>query len=204
MSCQADGNIANSCGTETSCGGYGCSTTTNQCNPNTCTLSDTCGADGNLYNACTGTLTQVCAAGCNQAGQCISAQCVPTNICGSDGNLHNSCTSAMTNFCLFGCSGSTDTCNTVPPGIVGSFTVKPTLVKKGTQVKVSWSTSYMKTCAVSNTATSVVWTELSATDTLSDPIQGQTTFTLSCTDLLNGTASSQSQVVNVVPAFNEL
>ncbi len=199
--CQADGNLANSCGTETSCGGNGCSTATNQCNAS-CQLPDLCKTDGSLYNACTGALDMTCVAGCTQSGKCIQTGCVSTGLCESDGNIHDSCTGAIEQSCQYGCSATTNLCNTKLPGQILRFSVAPTLVTKGTQVKVSWNVASMRTCIVTNSADALQWTGLVGTSQVSNPIERQTVFTLSCTDPINP-ALSQSQTVNIVPVFKE-
>jgi hypothetical protein len=76
-------------------------------------------------------------------------------------------------------------------------------VKSGNTTKVNWSASNVSSCRVS-APNGDAWTgELSAIGgNISNPITGETTYTLSCV-ALDGTTLTKQATVRVIPAFQE-
>lgn len=89
----------------------------------------------------------------------------------------------------------------------GHLQVVPILVRSGNSVQVYWSVANASTCTVTgNNGDSWSMNSSGAAGQTSRPVTTQTTFTLSCTSLLGATPPSihESQVVNIIPVFNEL
>ncbi len=81
--------------------------------------------------------------------------------------------------------------------------VVPSLVKQGNTTKVTWSANNVKSCFV-NGQNGDSWSGLLSPlgGTVSKPITGATTYTLSCIDLTGAPLAKQA-TVNVIPAFQE-
>ncbi|MEK7068927.1 MAG: hypothetical protein AAB947_00930, partial [Patescibacteria group bacterium] len=137
----------------------------------------------NTFNACpVGTICQ------DPGGVCVSASCPD----GQHRNALNQCVCADEALPIAG------SCSVV----FRSFTVNPTLVRRGDTTRVSWSVVRARSCNVFGTSQPTL-SGLSGTDVVSAPILAQTIFTLSCLDLNGFPSASQKKTVNIAPAFEE-
>lgn len=105
------------------------------------------------------------------------------------------------------CSAGTPTCVTPSPvfnagtGTTGHLKASPQIVPKNTTATVSWNVSNVTSCTVTGTS-GQSWTGASGSHaTLA--ITQQTTYTLSCTGL-DGSSVNETQIINLVPVFQEL
>jgi hypothetical protein len=93
-------------------------------------------------------------------------------------------------------------------GVINSFTAEPPRVRKGNSVTFTWQVSNMATCGITGTDGSrpAPYTAANAspgTHTASSVVQQATNYTLLCTDKL-GHTYTQSRLVNLIPAFEEI
>lgn len=124
-------------------------------------------------------------------------------------SIIRTCANGATNYptCLFtGPSGRTGTPPPPPasPNIT-SWQVAPTLVRSGEPTFVSWNTVDVSDCTVSGT-NNKSWSGKTGTREQSDPIFGQTVFSISCAALAGAspaTVSTSSKTVNIIPTFQE-
>jgi hypothetical protein len=110
------------------------------------------------------------------------------------------CTNTFIETCTYGCANGVCL---GPPSPSGFIRVRPSLLRSGETTIVEWSTSHTASCSVTenNPNISDSWTGTNGTQT-SSPINGQTTYTLSCTGL-DGSNLGRSATVNIVPVFDE-
>ena len=102
--------------------------------------------------------------------------------------------------CAFGCDQGE--CSPAPAPDVVLWQVRPTLVRSGEHVNVSWDTQNVKWCTVSGTnPPGDSWSGHSGAE-LSGPITGSTVYTLSCTGLDNSPVT-RSTTVNIIPFWVE-
>jgi len=111
--------------------------------------------------------------------------CIDQNLCGPGGNLYHQNSACVTNpvsvqSCSYGCTGSR--CKAAPGPTITAFTIKPTLVRPGTSVSLTWVAEHASSCTVTDSASGTTLTGLSGRET-SEPIKSQTTFTLTCLPL---------------------
>ncbi len=88
-----------------------------------------------------------------------------------------------------------------PSASIGSFSATPTRVQKGNQTSLSWSTTGMTSCTVTDQNNNLISTALSSTGT-SATVNQATTYTLSCSDGTNNYSSNIT--VGIVPTYREL
>jgi hypothetical protein len=113
------------------------------------------------------------------------------------------------------CSAGSSTCLPTPPTftptgpLTGHLQVFPQLVHTGDTAQVYWNVDNVTNCRVTSTNGNT-WPGPASgrftagpTGQQSNPIDQQTVFTLSCTEL-DGSAVRESATVNVVPVFQEL
>lgn len=153
--------------------------------------------------------------GAGSSAKTVTYTCTPSNIC-SNGNVVNSCTGATVQTCSYQCGAGA--CISPPPPETGEFgatnggaaftasghlQAKPQLVRSGAVTYVYWNLTNVSSCAVTG-SNGNSWTgSFSGTaGKTSLPIVQRTTFTLSCTGLDSSTVT-ESQVVNVIPVFQE-
>ena len=132
-----------------------------------------------------------------QNGACVQ-QC--PSVC-SGSNLV-SCDGTLLQQCSFGCSSGS--CLAAPPApSITTWTVSPTLVRIGTPVRVTWTTTNAVSCTVSGT-NGDSWTGTSGDQTTS-PIAAQTTYTIVCQGLAGSSPSSVTltSTVNILPGYQE-
>lgn len=145
--------------------------------------------------------------GVQSTGPC--SQCTPQNICGSGANskkVVNSCSGAVIEDCAargpgWFCSGG----QCAPEPADGNITVNPSLVRSGDRTQVSWTTTNMLNCSVTenNPTISDFWPNVLSGVFASSPIRQRTTYTLSCTKN-DGALFTDTATVNIIPTFIEL
>ena len=89
----------------------------------------------------------------------------------------------------------------------GHLQVIPILVRSGSRVQLYWSVQNVASCSVVGNNGDAWNAKSSGTSgTSSAPITAQTTFTLTCAALPGATPATiqESQLVNIIPVFNEL
>ncbi|MEK7132670.1 MAG: hypothetical protein AAB830_01330, partial [Patescibacteria group bacterium] len=147
--------------------------------------------------------------------------CTPEYFCsGSDVYYKNaSCSESLYQQCVSGCSGgaclappSAQAASFGASNLFGAFTatghlqIKPLLVRNGDPTWVYWNLDRVSSCAVTGTNEDS-WNGSSSGSAgkTSNPIIGQTTYTLSCAALPGASPSSitESQTVNIIPIFQE-
>ncbi|MEY4747362.1 MAG: hypothetical protein RLZZ416_411 [Candidatus Parcubacteria bacterium] len=103
-------------------------------------------------------------------------------------------------FCSPGSSACLDAAITVSQHLA----VRPQLVQQGSSAKVYWQVSNASHCSVTG-SNGDAWNFAASGEAgvATSPINQQTTYTLACT-AFNGSHINESQVVNVVPAFQEI
>jgi hypothetical protein len=88
----------------------------------------------------------------------------------------------------------------------GHFKVRPSIVPKGKPTKLYWKVDSVSLCSVHGT-NDQNWTGIfsGSSGTTTANIQQQTTFTLTCRSLAEGTpvVVNESKTVNILPAFQE-
>jgi hypothetical protein len=147
-----------------------------------------------------------------QNGQCVG-QCVVARVCGSGSTFNmvvNSCTGAIIDNCPargmgWTCSGG----SCIPPAAPGvDLVVAPLLVRQGSPVNVSWTSSNVISCTVvgsnsdgTGSNSTGVWNTTTGNKPSSN-IQAQTVYTLTCLGL-DGSNATDAATVNVVPSWCE-
>jgi hypothetical protein len=198
--CQGDGTLRDSCGNVTQCP-LGCSATTNACN--------TC-PSGTVYDPVSSSCASSCRSGYHAVhGICVlDATCTDYYYCSGNNLVHqyldNTTSQCTTSSASCGNLQCTNGACTRPqnPQIL-SWRVRPTLVRTGTQVSVSWSSAHVSSCTVTG-SNGDSWTGLTSSQQ-SAPITAQTIFTLNCLGLPGAALSSisTSTTVNLVPSFQQ-
>lgn len=151
-----------------------------------------------------------------------ATSCTPQNLC-SGSNIYfrdASCNDSLVERCDYGCSSGV--CNPPPPigfisfdaiGISGPFTAtghlqaRPLLLRGGDSTRLYWQASNISSCSVSGTNGDAWAGGFSGpTGRITSAINGETTFTLSCTALPGATPPSvtETQIVSVAPVFREI
>jgi len=201
-------------------------------NSNTCVATNICSSIGNVINSCTSALVQVCKAGCTDGkcnGECSPHYfCKNDNLYYGD-TAYSYCSASLSQICQWGCSNNA--CNPKPTtqfgtstfsgdggaqfSTNGSLVAQPAIVQKGNTTTLYWNVLHVKpgSCKVvgSNNDT------FSGTDTGSaqdksnssgtngiktSAITGQTSYTLTCTEVDNSKFSATT-IVNTIPTFQE-
>ena len=171
----------------------------------TCT-PPTCQNGASNYPTCTFT-TNTCQNGASNYPTCTFPEdtpltCTPLYYCSGSNLYHRSanCQNAFVDSCAFGCDQGE--CSPAPAPDVVLWQVRPTLVRSGEHVNVSWDTQNVKWCTVSGTnPPGDSWSGHSGAE-LSGPITGSTVYTLSCTGLDNSPVT-RSTTVNIIPFWVE-
>ena len=89
------------------------------------------------------------------------------------------------------------------PAAVLDLRVIPSLVRRGNSTKVHWSAQNVESCTVTGqNGDSWIGSASPLGGQTSRPITGETTYTLSCTDL-DGNTVTRSAEVRVIPGFQE-
>ena len=173
----------------------------------TCTFTtNTCQNGASNYPTCTLT-TNTCQNGASNYPTCTFPEdtpltCTPLYYCSGSNLYHRSanCQNAFVDSCAFGCDQGE--CSPAPAPDVVLWQVRPTLVRSGEHVNVSWDTQNVKWCTVSGTnPPGDSWSGHSGAE-LSGPITGSTVYTLSCTGLDNSPVT-RSTTVNIIPFWVE-
>ncbi len=101
-------------------------------------------------------------------------------------------------------TGDTGSGNYLPPAVTLDIRAVPSLLRQGATTKVSWSAQNVRSCTVLGD-NGDSWSGLQSPigGETSTPIQGQTTYTLSCLDL-EGASQTKQATVNIIPTFQEL
>jgi hypothetical protein len=178
----------------------------------------------NVVNQCTNGQGPAGACTSCNAGYVLSAgMCVPQ--CTNGQGPAGACTSCNPGYVLSagyctpqcangqGASGSCTSCNAgyvlmggycvVPQGVITTaLFASPSRVRPGTSTSLSWATSNMTSCSVTDEVGATISTQLSSSGTPANNITHQKIFTLSCTDGVK-TYTSQA-TVNVLPSFQEI
>ncbi len=181
--CEADGNLRDSCGNTTTCQ-YGCSTNTNQCNTSCRGLRVCDAGGGKVVNACDGSVVQDCAAR-GEGWSCSTGACVQASI-----EFHPF--DAWNGWAEFVASGH--------------LQVAPALVRGGETTRVYWNVANASQCAVTG-STGDVWHDMfsGSAGKISGPINERTTYTLLCSSLSGAIPPSilETAVVNILPVWTE-
>lgn len=101
--------------------------------------------------------------------------------------------------CEWGCTSNR--CASRPPPPVASLTVEPTLVRSGNTVAVSWTSKNVRSCNVS-ASNGDAWSGTTGVGKISKQIVGETLYTLRCIGL-DRTSISETEIVKIIPAFQE-
>lgn len=190
----------------------------------TCTAGNSCQVGYTLQNgrcvftACPSGYTQQ--TGSNGQPECVlvgGGSCTPSHFCqGND--LYYRTSQCSNQFvpptCEYGCSGGA--CLGVPTPSIVTWNVRPTLVRSGDLVRVTWAAENVQSCTISGT-NSDSWSGLSsaaATCThsadgqscVSTPIFAQTIYTITCQGFAGASPSTvtRSTTVNIAPTFIDL
>ena len=140
----------------------------------------------------------------------LNVSCTPSYTCSGNNIRYTnaSCSVATTATCTAPafCSTGSSICLYPPPsfnqsdGLTGHLEVHPSIVPQGQTTTVSWNVSNVSSCSVAGT-NGDSFSGLSGNHTSGNILQ-QTTYTLTCAGL-DGSTVNESQVVNVLPAFEE-
>lgn len=160
----------------------------------TCTNGTLSGSPSYQYASCSCAPSYSCSSNTIEYtnSQCQTAPYPPTApACPSP-----SFCSAGSNSCLYPAPQFNET-----GGLTGQLQTAPQITPAGSTVQVTWNLSYVSSCTVRGSNGDGPWTTPSGSET-SSPIQAQTTYTLACTGD-DGSQVNETQVVNVVPVFEE-
>lgn len=183
--------------------------------PPTCTAGFFCVGNQRYYRnaSCAQSYVEFCAYGCvngyclerpecPEGGTSCNTQCIPQYYCfGNDLYFRDSqCGEGFIQTCYYGCDSGA--CNVAPAGAL-DIRVSPSLVRQGESTTVTWTSSGMVSCVVSEDAPGLNdrWTTLNGTQ-LSGPITQQTTYTLSCLDEDDDVFTDTARV-NILPVWEE-
>ncbi len=189
--------------------------TTSDCT--TCTPEFICiGSDRYYRNSdCSERFVETCQYGCTN-GQCIEppeceigdpdceSVCSPDYFCSGD-DLYfrdSSCTENFVRTCAAGCTNRA--CNEVPSNPTSlDIQASPSVVRQGETTTVSWTSTRMASCEVTenNPYITDTWDGTTGSE-LSGEITQQTTYTLACIDALGNTLTDTARV-NILPAWEE-
>ena len=143
--------------------------------------------------------------------QYSSCTCAPIYSCSGNNVTYtdNSCATSAVTSCVSPnyCSPGTPTCVSPVPvfnagtGTTGHLQVRPQIVPKNGTASVLWNVSNVSSCSVTG-SNGQSWTAISGSNATL-PITQQTTFTLACTPYAGQSFTSETQVVNLVPTFQE-
>ncbi len=182
---------------------------------NKCTAAYFCVGSLRFYRsaACTTTFVENCPYGCSN-GTCLPApecdpgdsdclsQCTPQYFCfGNDLHFRSSrCVDTVIQTCDYGCSAGA--CNLAPTGTL-NIQVSPSVVRIGEPTTVSWTSSGMESCAVTEDSPQFndTWNTVTGTQQSSDITQ-RTIYTLTCSDV-EGRVYTDTATVNILPVFEE-
>ncbi len=171
---------------------------------------------GSDYSCSVTVASSQCPAGTTLVdGQCVPSQCQFVNsVCLADGSIYSTfappetCPPTTSPSCQYGCvqNGNSAGCFTpVLPTV--KLSVAPQLVRSGTRVTVSWtSTGGTEDVACTVTGTNGDQWSGGGSDSgeQSAPITAQTTYSLHCTGSIDGLSTPiQTATVNLVPIFQE-
>jgi hypothetical protein len=183
-----------------------------QCN--SCTPGYYCVGNERYYRTrtCTSSFVERCPYGCRN-GACLPppecelgdpgcGSCTPQYFCfGADLYFRNSqCADSFIQACFYGCTAGS--CNLAPAGTL-NIQVSPALVRPNERTTVSWTSSGMASCTVTedSPAFNDTWSGLTGTQQ-SSAITQRTTYTLTCRNE-EGTVFTDTAVVNILPVFQE-
>lgn len=132
----------------------------------------------------------------------------------------NGLTSAWANT-VFTCAGGTETSDSGfdsetsggdaggDAGVITSsadltLSATPSLIRSGATTKLNWTTTHMRTCALSSHENVDAWDTLQSIigGNVSSPITGPTTYTLACVGV-DGAQQTKSVQVSIVPSWQE-
>lgn len=162
--------------------------------------------------SCTSEFRERCPYGCRD-GACLPppecepgdercGSCTPQYFCfGADLYFRNSqCADSFIQTCFYGCTAGS--CNLAPAGTL-NIQVSPALVRPNVRTTVSWTSSGMESCTVSEDSPSFndAWSGLTGTQQ-SSGITQRTTYTLTCRNEEGG-VFTDTAVVNILPVFEE-
>lgn len=205
-------------------GGFDCSATITVLPADYCPTGYALGPDGLCY------ATQ-CPAGqtLGTDGLCHAVSCPEGTVLGSDGLCHaNNCPAPflycgtgananniyqrtysgapacaqLDNFyatCRYGCTNGS--CNPASTTSDATITARPGLIARGNVAQIVWSSVGTTACTVTS-SNGNSWTGVTGTQN-SNPINAQTTFTLTCTARGTGASIVKTATVNVLPIFDE-
>jgi hypothetical protein len=111
--------------------------------------------------------------------------------------------------CTYGCSGSSGQCNPAPSGTLSlsgtSGTLKSISVRKGQTTTVYWNMSNVTSCSLRGT-NGDSWSGLALPSghVTTSAIQQKTVYTLSCYALNGTTLYTDTTIVNLIPAIQEI
>jgi hypothetical protein len=139
-----------------------------------------------------------------QGSACVMVitQCTPGNFCIGNNLYHRNtqCTQSLVQNCIFGCSGNS--CRSAPQG-TGNIVALPSLVTVGGTATVSWQTSGMESCVVTDNNPQITTNRTGESGSFTTgALNQQTVFTLTC-DRDSGGSFTDSVTVNIVPVFIE-
>lgn len=187
-------------------GSFGCSS---------CVAGYYCSGSVRYYRSatCAQNFVETCEYGCSN-GMCLErancasgdtsclGQCTPQYFCfGADQYYRSSqCDDSFIQKCFYGCT--LGECNIAPAGTL-NIQVSPALVRTGTPTTVSWTSSGMSSCTVTedNPTISDTWGESTGSQQ-SSPITQRTTYTLTCFDEDNK-VYTDTATVNILFVFEE-
>ena len=181
----------------------------------TCTAAYICVGSDRYYRsaACSNTFVENCPYGCSN-GLCLPAPdcpasnpnclgaCTPQYFCFGN-NLHfrsSQCADTFIQACAYGCSAGA--CNIAPAGTL-DIQVSPSVVRIGDPTTVSWTSSGMEACSVTEDSPEFndAWSGVTGSQGSSDITQ-RTVYTLTCRDE-DDNVYTDTATVNVLPVFEE-
>ncbi|KKW19728.1 MAG: hypothetical protein UY63_C0007G0012 [Parcubacteria group bacterium GW2011_GWA2_51_10] len=104
--------------------------------------------------------------------------------------------------CPSGGGGDINCTDQVPGGSMDCLGARPILLRKGESTTLSWDVNNAISCLITGTNDYSCDKKKSQQCVATSPIFGQTTFTLSCSGA-GGTFVSDTQIVNIIPTFQE-
>ena len=133
--------------------------------------------------------------------------CTDNYFCTGTSQFHQTaqCVTTLQQVCPYQCSAGVCVAPPAPAGTLSggaALKVTPTLAKINATVSVVWGVNNVTSCSVTST-NGDVWVGVSGTQT-SKPITKQTTFSLTCVDLLSASTVISKVTVSLVPRWLEL
>ena len=133
---------------------------------------------------------------------CVKSKCDDADYCNGNDSWHitAACEANLVTKCSGTCMNGSCLPIVVPGPASVSIKVTPSLVRKGSTTRVSWSSANTKSCSVIG-SNGDSWIGIAGAQ-VSKPINAQTTFVATCKAKVGGTVSTSTQVI-LAPVYQE-